>query len=307
MNLVIEQAIGDTVLSVGYVGELGRHLRLTPDLDLAPPNVAGGANPALIQAQRPYYAGLPAVTSLPHIISEGFSNYEALQATATRRLSRGLTGQTVYTYSHNISDTVGYSQGGLYTSVLPLKTAQLETGNSDFDLRHRFTLMLNYALPFGQSFTGYKRAVLGGWQLNAIDVWETGFPFSVVNSVAVSGTGGGNERPNQLHNPNNVDHSIARWFDTTAFQAQAFGTIGSEARDAVYGPHYRHFDASIFKDFALTERYKLQTRIESFNLTNTPNFSAPGATMGTSTYGVVTSTRTGSTPRQLQAALRLTF
>jgi hypothetical protein len=195
----------------------------------------------------------------------------------------------------------------LYTSVDPLHTAQRETGNSDFDLRHRFTLMVNYALPFGQSATGYKKALIGGWQFNAIDVWETGFPFSVTNSVTVSGTGGGNERPNQLHNPNNVDHSISRWFDTTAFRSQAVGTIGSAGRDTVYGPHYRHFDASLFKDFSLTERYKLQARIESFNLTNTPNFSAPGSTLGTSTYGVVTSTRTGSTPRQLQGALRLIF
>jgi len=307
MNLSVEQAFGGTVVSVGYVGELGRRLRITPDVDLAPPNVAGGANPALIQARRPYYAALPAVTSLKQILSQGFSNYQGLQVTAVRRLSRGLTGQAAYTYSHNISDTVGYSQGGSYTSVDPLHTAQRETGNSDFDLRHRFTLMLNYGLPFGVSATGLKKALIGGWQFNAIDVWETGFPFSATNSVTVSGTGGGGERPNQLHNPNNIDHSISKWFDTTAFQGQAVGTIGSASRNTIYGPHYRHFDASIFKDFALTERAKLQARIESFNLTNTPNFSAPGATLGTSTYGVVTSTRTGSTPRQLQAALRLTF
>lgn len=307
MNLTIEQSIGGTVFTLGYVGELGRHLRITPDLDLAAPNAAGGGNSALIQAQRPYFAALPAVTSLPLIVSQGFSNYQGLQATAVRRLSNGITGQATYTYSHDISDTVGYSQGGLYTSVVPLQTAQLETGNSDFDLRHRFTLMLNYALPFGQSATGYRKALIGGWQFNAIDVWETGFPFSVTNATAVSGTGGGGERPNQLHNPNNVDHSISKWFDTTAFQTQAIGTIGSAGRDTVYGPHYRHFDASIFKDFAVGERFKLQTRIESFNLTNTPNFSAPGSALGTSTYGVVTSTRTGSTPRQLQAAVRLTF
>jgi hypothetical protein len=307
MNLNIEQALGGVVITVGYVGELGRHLRITPDLDLAPPNAAGGANPALIQAHRPYYAELPAVTSLPQVISQGFSNYQGLQVTAVRRLSKGLTGQASYTYSHDISDTVGYSQGGLYSSVDPLHTAQRETGNSDFDLRHRFTLMLNYALPFGQSATGYKKTLIGGWQFNAIDVWETGFPFSAINSVTVSGTGGSNERPNQLHNPNNIHHSISEWFDTTAFQGQAFGTIGSAGRDTIYGPSYRHFDASIFKDFALTERLKLQARIESFNLTNTPNFAAPGATLGTPTYGVVTSTRTGSTPRQLQAALRLTF
>jgi hypothetical protein len=82
---------------------------------------------------------------------------------------------------------------------------------------------------------------------------------------------------------------------------------GFAGRDTVYGPHYRRFDASLFKDFSFTERHKLQARIESFNLTNTPNFSASGSVLGTSTYGVVTSTRTGSTPRQLQGALRLIF
>jgi len=307
MNLTIEQALGGTVFTVGYVGELGRHLRISPNLDLAPPNAAGGGNPALIQAQRPYYAALPAVTAMPLIISQGFSNYQGLQATAVRRLNRGITGQASYTYSHDISDTVGFSQGGLYSSIVPLKTSQLETGNSDFDLRHRFTLMLNYALPFGQSATGYKKALIGGWQFNAIDVWETGFPFSVTNATAVSGTGGSGERPNQLHDPNNIDHSISRWFNTSAFQTQTVETIGSAGRDTVFGPHYRHFDASVFKDFRLTERDRLEARIESFNLTNTPNFSAPGSSLGTSTYGVVTSTRTGSTPRQLQAALRLTF
>ncbi len=75
--------------------------------------------------------------------------------------------------------------------------------------------MLNYGLPFGKSATGYKKALIGGWQFNAIDVWETGFPFSATNSVTVSGTGGGGERPNQLHNPNNIDHSISKWFDTS--------------------------------------------------------------------------------------------
>jgi hypothetical protein len=306
MNLNVEQAFGGVVFTIGYVGELGRHLRITPDLDLAPPSSANGGNSA-VQSQRPYFAVLPNVTSLPFIVSQGFSNYQGLQATAVRRLSKGLTGQAAYTYSHDISDTVGYSQGGLYSSVVPLQTAQLETGNSDFDLRHRFTLMLSYALPFGQSATGYKKALIGGWQFNAIDVWETGFPFSVTNATPVSGTGGGGERPDQLHGANNVDHSISRWFDASAFRTQKVGTVGSSGRDTVYGPHYRHFDASIFKDFSLTERIKLQARIESFNLTNTPNFSAPGSSLGTSTYNTITSTRTGSTPRQLQAALRLTF
>jgi len=224
-----------------------------------------------------------------------------------RRFNRGLTANANYTWSHAIGDVQGFSQGGLFTSAIPSQTATLERGNSDFDVRHRFALMLNYELPFGKSLNGWTSGVLKGWQLNAIDVWQTGFPFSVVNASPRSGTGVGSDRPNmtasaQLDNP-----TVQRFFNTAVFQPQALGTIGSEARDAVYGPHFRHFDLSLFKVFRVTERLQMETRAESFNLTNTPNFAQPNATLGTASFGTISSTRTGSTPRQLQFALKLMF
>jgi hypothetical protein len=99
----------------------------------------------------------------------------------------------------------------------------------------------------------------------------------------------------------------AKWFDTTAFVPQPLGTLGTTARNSIYGPSFRHFDLSIFKDFNITERTLLQFRAESFNLTNTPNFGQPGSTLGTSTFGVISSLRTNAQPRQLQLALRLSF
>lgn len=75
----------------------------------------------------------------------------------------------------------------------------------------------------------------------------------------------------------------------------------------LFGPHFRHFDPSIFKNFALTERFILQARIETFNVFNTPNFGQPGAVLPSTTFGVITSTRTNSTPRQIQGSLRLSF
>ncbi len=297
----IEQSLGATVITVGYVGEFGRNLRISPDFDLAPPS------PVSYVTRRPFYSVLPNVTSTPVIESSGYSDYNGLQISVQRRLSRGLTANANYTWSHAISDTQGYSQGGLYTSILPYQTATLERGNSDLDMRDRFALMLNYELPFGKSLTGWEGGLVKGWQLNAIDVWETGFPFSVVNSSPRSDTGAGSDRPNLVGNPVLSDPSIHEWFNTSVFQPQLFGTVGSEARDAVYGPHFRHFDLSLFKVFQLTERLHLEARAESFNLTNTPNFAQPNATVGTASFGTISSTRVGSTPRQLQFALRLMF
>ena len=167
--------------------------------------------------------------------------------------------------------------------------------------------MLNYQLPFGKSLTGWAGGLVKDWQVNAIDVWETGFPFSVVNSSPRSNTGAASDRPNLIGNPAVADPNIHRWFDRSVFQPQDLGTVGSEARDALYGPHFRHFDLSLFKVFPLTERLHLEARAESFNLTNTPNFAQPNATLGTAPFGTISSTRTGSTPRQLQFALRLMF
>jgi len=99
----------------------------------------------------------------------------------------------------------------------------------------------------------------------------------------------------------------AAWFDRVAFAPQPLGSLGTTARNSIYGPSFRHFDASLFKDFDLTERLKLQFRAEAFNVTNTPNFGQPGSTLGTSIFGVISSLRTNAQPRQLQLALRLSF
>lgn len=308
-NLNVEQDIGHgTVFNAGYVGELGRQLRITPNIDLASPALnQPGCTADCFLTRMPYYTRLPNINYIYMIQTGGYQNYNSLQTTMRQRFAGGVSGIATYTWSHAIGDTVGFSEGGLYTSAVPSQTATLERGNSDLDMRDRFSLLLNYALPFGHSLTGYK-AVLGkGWQFNAIDVWETGTPFSVSNASPLSNTGIGSDRPDQIAPVTVRNPSIHEWFNTAAFAPQAFGTIGTERRDAVYGPHYRHFDASIFKDFALSERFTLQARAESFNLTNTPNFDLPQATLGVPGFGTISSTRVGSTPRELQFAMRLSF
>ena len=308
-NLNVEQDLGDrTVLDLGYVGELGRQLRITPNIDLASPAPnQPGCTVNCFLTRMPFYSALPNIDYIYLIQTGGYQNYNSLQSTLRQRLAHGVTGIATYTWSHAIGDTVGFSQGGLYTSAVPSETATLERGNSDLDIRDRVSLLLNYALPFGASLKGVKGALGKGWQFNAIDVWETGTPFSVANASPLSNTGIGSDRPNQIADAALGNPSIHEWFNTAAFAPQAFGTIGSARRDSVYGPHFRHFDASLFKDFAVRERMTLEARAEAFNLTNTPNFDLPAATLGVPGFGTISSTRVGSTPRQLQFALKLIF
>jgi hypothetical protein len=299
--LNVQHSFGGTVATVGYVGELSRHQRIAYNLNLAPPS------PVSYVTRRPYYSVLPNITNIYQLAAEGYTNYNGLLATLDRRLSRGITATANYTWSHGIGDFQSYSTGGTYVSAIPSQTSTLERGNTDLDIRQRFTMMLNYVLPFGSGLTGWKGIIGKDWHFNAIDVWETGSPFTVLNSSPLSNTGVSSDRPNQAGSAHLSNPSIAEWFNTSVFQPQTLGTIGSERRNPIYGPHFRHFDGAVAKDFKFGERYTLNARAEAFNLTNTPNFAQPGATVGTTTIGTISSTRATSTPRDLQFALRLTF
>jgi hypothetical protein len=163
---------------------------------------------------------------------------------------------------------------------------------------------------------------LSGWRTNLIAVYQSGKPFTIVNNSAAGGFGnraspqfnGGVDRPNEIHATTLSHPTLTHFFDTTAFAPQTLGTVGSEARNPLYGPHFRHLDLSVFKDFQLTERLQLQFRAESFNVTNTPNFfinnnvnSSPPTLLGDNSFGQVTTTDPNYVPRQLQFALRVQF
>ena len=233
-----------------------------------------------------------------------------MEATVEKNAGHGLNLRANYTWAKALSDVQAFSAGGLYTSAIPTLTSTIEYGPSELDVQNRFAMMLNYQLPFGQSYTGFKGALVKGWQFNAIDVWETGQPFTVTNASPLLNTGEG-DRPNQIANPEISNPSIKQWFNTSAFAAETpignFNPATYEHRNILFGPHYRHFDPSVFKNFAITERLNLQARIEVFNISNTPNFGQPSAAFPSATFGTITSTRTGSTPRQVQGSLRLSF
>jgi hypothetical protein len=316
-NLQVERQFGSNVVTVGYVGNIGQHLPETiNDINVPAPNSAGDP--------RPLSGVLSNLSTVNYLDSEGISNYNGLQTSFQRRFTKGLGFDANYTYAKALSDVTGFSEEGQqgWSNADPNRIRQIEYGVAENDIRNRFALSLNYELQYGKNFTGIKKAALSGWESNVIGVWQGGKPFSVVNSgsdplglsnVASPLYNGGNDRPNEIRNPRLSHRSNAEYFDTSAFAEQPVGTVGSEQRNSIYGPHFRHVDFSLFKDFPVTERVVMQFRAEAFDLSNTPNYFINNNTgtnttqFGNANFGKVTGVDPNYVPRQIQFALKASF
>jgi Carboxypeptidase regulatory-like domain len=311
-NLTGERDFGGNVLRVSYVGMLPRHMiEKIPDFNAPSLNNYFANHAVNYNALRPYYAPLPKVTGMPIIESNGQGSYNALQVGLLRRPKDGLTIAAYYTYARNLDDALATSVNGSDGyAVIPSQIALVDYGNSDLDQRHRINASFNYLLPFGSHLSGFKGVLAKGWQWNGIGVWGKGLPFTPLNGTNVAGNNpgsSGSDRPNQLRPAKLGNPTIARFFDTTAFAAQASGTLGSERRNSLYGPDFRHIDLSLFKNFPLTERFNAQFRAESFNVLNMANFGNPNLTLGTSSFGTITSLNNNYNPRLIQFALKVSF
>ena len=334
-NVTVQKDWKGNVATLSYVGLVGHDLaQLFPDLNAPPPNVCGSpgspcTNPNTL---RPYYSANPNLGLVGFFQTHGKSSYNALQASIDRRLKNGLTLNANYAWAHNLDNATGLSEenAGGY-GIVPSQVGTLDYGNSPLDVRHRLAATVNYALPFGKTGSGASAILTKGWQLNLVGAWSTGVPFTVVNANDTTNTNPGAnnaDRPNVIGDTNLPNKSTSSFFNPGAFAQQAPGTLGNEGRNALHGPSFRHLDASLFKTFSLTERVLLDLRMECFNLTNTPNFGAPNASLpagtapnvppitlaniGSSTanpshFGQITSMSTGYKPREFQIALKLHF
>ncbi|MBW8749176.1 MAG: TonB-dependent receptor, partial [Acidobacteria bacterium] len=332
-NLTAEREFSGFVATLSYVGELGRHnayylsdyntvpvaqsaLSFTPaargDTTTNSPATATDFN-----TRRRFNATVPNVTSIPLYRSNGASSYHAMQAVLKRRYKKGLDLQVAYTWARLLdnSESISNNGGNGFGSSADL-IPTLEYGNGNLDVRHRVTGTFNYALPFGQNQHGVKGVLARGWQANGVIVWNTGMPFSVTNVTNRSGTrptAGNSDRAN-MTGSGRVSHStISRWFDTSAFAFQPAGTVSNQRRNQLFGPGLQRVDLSLFKNFDLTERVKLEFRTEAFNVMNTAQFVNPNSSLSLSagapvaTFGTITSTANAYNPRLIQFAARVKF
>ena len=162
---------------------------------------------------------------------------------------------------------------------------------------------------------GAIQHIFGHWQVNLIATRNSATPFTVYDSTNVSLqansppiSGYPASRPNLVGNPNNGPHTVDAWIGRAAFQrlnpvTQA-GQFGNAGRNIARGPAFTNFDASLTRNFALTEAMRLQFRAESFNVANHANLGLPVADLNSPNFGKIL---TAASPRLMQFALKLVF
>lgn len=263
----------------------------------------------------------------------GRNIYDSLLVRVEKRMSSGLNLLANYTWSKNleINGTGGasaFSQNGGTTFPVDSWNLRNEKALGTLDVPHVFIMSFGYELPFGpgKKLLSQNRGLgffFGGWQVNGILSARSGFTTDIRTSRIPSA----NQLFATINMPDRVpgqsiyaeNRNVDQWFNPAAFaipgsvmsatgvQITRFGTA---QRRIGRGPDVTNLDFSLFKNFAIRERATIQFRAESFNLTNTPAFSLPGAnsqalTIGNSNFGRLTSS--SATGRQTQLGLKIIF
>jgi hypothetical protein len=328
---VQRQLVSNLALTVGYVGSRGNHLpRSIEDADQVPLSLVTIApdghlqfpKTGTIQRINPVYSRIAAT------VWDDSSTYHSLVTNLEKRFSRGFFFSAGYSWSKSIdlgsntfSDNEATNTSGSPYAFQP----RLQRGVSDFDVTHNFVLNYSYAIPTSSSFTGLRRAALGGWELGGIFTARSGAPFSVTVQTDRARTGdsrtrstSGGQRPDYSAapgcNPNAINPGNPNnYINIQCFAYPALGTLGNLGRNTLRGPGMQEDDFSLFKNwFLFGERVKLQFRAEAFNLLNKANFQGPkvkvfdGAGNPIPNAGLLTSP-TQTSEREIQFGLKLNW
>jgi hypothetical protein len=341
------QMTNSMTLDIAYIGNTGRHSFTgpNPNYDANPINIQNWAlwKAGLVtEAQRQYYYNK---FSTPYTDANGVTtnvlccsgnimgqyfgdsattNYNALQVKLQQNLQHGLQFIAHYTWSHALNY---YHDDGYYAA-----NPRMEYGPDGNNRGQVFVLNLVYQLPFGKGKMFGSNAgraenlIIGGWQVTSTTNYSSGLPFTPSYSSCGSDEDVNVCRPNKGNlaqwsmggaGLNPITHSVQFY---TPIQSMATpctnygawsrpcgGTLGDTGPNFLTGPRSFTTDASVMKDFGLTERFNLQFRMDAFNLFNHPVLAQPGSCIDCSGSGLITNIDGNTTMRALQFALRLSF
>jgi hypothetical protein len=346
-NLTLQRDLGrNFVLEVGYVGTHSIHLRETRDgiqsLRVSPANPFVVTDTSGVQHSittntfdnaiaRTPTPGLNGYSGYQIFANDAYSHYNALQASLTRRWGRGYL-LAAYTFSRS-ADATSTGNTAFNTAYNDQSNINASRGLSDFDRTHRLAVSYVYDLPIFQSASGAKAALLKGWEVSGVTVFQSGTPFSIIDSAAGTGFLGAGSTPllgaslapgatlSQGLTSGDIFNRINGYLNPAAFttapllypaQCQAdsnfcttdFGNLG---RNIYRGPFQQNWDFSAIKMLRVTERQSLRFTADFFNLFNHPNFASPAFTDVESPANFGQITNTTGTPRLIQFSLRYAF
>ena len=319
----------DLVLEVAYVGARGVNLLRNVGINqarLASPQqpIINDVTGAIIttntfanaQLRAPFQgvalssAGASQVPGFGQTQTTAQSNYNSLQISATKRLSKGLQFLAAYTFSKSIDNSSGGAASAGVETV-PILGNQLDNranrGVSNFDRPHRFVLSYLWDLPRSKiaSRSTAGRLLFSNWEVAGITTAMSGLPIDIVDSNAGSfyfGTMNGLSRPSWAPSATRATASTnvpaGYFFNPFAFMrpivlpgqmipssngtAEAdpscsrlctdFGNVGS---NVLRGPKQVNVDFSIIKRFPFSESKNIELRTEFFNLFNHVNLANP--------------------------------
>jgi hypothetical protein len=257
--------------------------------------------------------------------------YGALQAEANRRFQHGLTFQSTYTWAKNLADNQGTQAGsfvgenGNYASYI--HNLGLDYGNVYGTRRQRWITTGMYELPFGRGRTfgtNMNRgadAVVGGWQLSSIFLWQTG-PYLTAyipgGAADPSGTGAGalyptNQRPDMAGQMVPANRTRAQWLNPSGFACPSnagytsssyagnpcgvgvtsnpIGRFGNERVGNILGPGTVNLSAGLKKRFAISENVHLSAEGTFTNVLNHTNLNDPILDITNVSFGRITTAR----------------
>ena len=318
-SLGVQRNLGAGLLGdVAYAGSLGRHLRQSVNLNGIPPGadfLAQNIDPTNGKALpqdflRPY----PGLGNINFLTFDASSNYHSLQTQVHRRFTSRLQLSGVWTWSKVLTT----SEGGQVSRYLDQRSRYY--GRASFDRTHIVNVNWILTLPDGSKAwnNAFARLSLDGWQLTGIASVVSGAPsgidFTTTDGADITGSPTETPRPDVIgiiELPKS-ERTLTRYFNTAALARPQKGTLGNAAKDLLRGPGLNNWDNALFKNFAFTERARLQFRLESYNTFNHAQFSSVDTTARFDASGAQVNQRFGQviasrSPRRLQLALKFEF
>ena len=309
IDFIFERQLGwNTTLSLSYLGSLGRHLPNFVDTNLT-------ATPSTITytvvdpnhkgpIQTPTLTGLlfnsrpnPSFGSMTDVFSGVNSSYNAFAVQLNHNMSHHVQFGANYTWAHAIDFGQNESTFTDTNDLLNPNCLKCEYGDSNFDIRQRFTL--NAVADSWWNVKGWAGYLANGWELAPIFQAQTGLPYSLVTSGSAPGGASGSI---------NGSGGATRLFEV--------------GRNTYRYPNTYVFDLRLSKSIKIAERVNLQVLGEAFNLANHLNTTAINntgyiiggtTTAPTLTYNGPFGTRTNAnsnfvySTRQIQIGAKLSF
>jgi hypothetical protein len=308
-NFSVGRQTWGTAVDLSYVGTRALHIPYTDNLNLLHPSTT-----PYDSSRMPYQLFNPANL----IQTGGSSNFHGFNIQADRRLSKGLSFNTNYSWSKGLSDV---SLAGFGPSAQQNQYARyLERADDSAIRRHVLRFSFVYNLPFGKGKqflnTIPKSAdfILGGWEVMGITTMQSGArmspSFSGTDPANTNEYGGRPDRVGDGMLAGSMREKIKSGLpilDKTAFviPESGRGSYGNSARNILTGPGQEIWNLSMAKNWRIKENARLQFRCDMFNAFNRANFGNPNRSINSGSFGLVS--RYASGMRRLVFGARIDF